>query len=261
VKRVAESKGGVWDSGFRVWQAKILLLTAILMLISMPTLYAETAIDGFAKKAEIAKKDIEKSTADLEKLKKDYMETGIKIQEIKGRKAEGGITGFINGMKLKYYLSRGNKMGYKIYALEAGLRALKEDYFTYVSLITEEYGNRIKDCYEKKCPDLKTLCYSRNEWAESAEKYGFVLQIDLSSLKLIRDYSPSAAKDVKDYLQKKIIQAEQRIYMLEDEKGILDIMKKAGIDAGAWEKQKNAEKTAKLKKLKKDLQEEIGKIK
>jgi hypothetical protein len=249
---------------FRFWILdckKILLLTAIFTFALFPSLLAESAIDGFAKKAEMAKTDIDKSTADLVKLKKDYDETGIKIQDLKGQKAEGGITGFINAIALKVYLSKGNRLGFRIYSLEAGVRALKEDYFTYVSLITEEYGTQIKDCLKIKCPGLKELCKKRLEWASAADKYEDMLQIDLSSLKLIKDYSPGAAKDVKDYLQKKIIQAEQRIYMLDDEKGMLDIMKKAGIDAGAWEKQKNAEKTAKLNKLKKDLQEEMKKIK
>jgi len=243
------------------WKKKILLLSVIFMFSCLPALHAESALDGFVKKAVMAKADIDRSAADLDKIKKEYNETGNKIQELKGQKNAGGFTGFINGIILKVYLSRGNRLGFKIYLLEAGVRALKEDYFTYVSLITEEYGTQVRDCFEKKCGDLKALCEKRMEWAAAADKDEDMLQIDLSSLKLINDYSQAAAKDVKDYLQKKIIQAEQRIYMLEEDRSILDIMKKAGLPESSAKKDKNAKKTAELKKLKKELQDELKKIK
>jgi hypothetical protein len=250
------------ENGRKNLKLKIIITVIIALLTCLPALHAESAIDGFAKKVEMADKDIEKSTADLEKLKKDYIQTGIKIEKLKAAKDPGGFIGFISGLELKVYLSKGNRLGFKIYALEKGIAALKEDYFTYVSLITEEYGTQIKDCFDKKCPKLKALCDKRKEWAGAADRYGDVLQIDLSSMKLIKDYSKGAAADVKEYLQKKIIQAEQRIYMLEEEKGVLDIiMKKAGINQGTAEKKKNADKIAVLKKLKKDLQLEIKKIK
>ena len=257
---VSESKGRVWGLGFGVSWAKAILFAAMFVFISLPGLHAESAIDGFVKKAEIAKTDIEKSSTDLEKIRKEFDETGNKIQELKGRKAQGGFTGFLNGIALKVYLSSGNRLGYRIYSLEAGTRALKEDYFTYVSLITEEYGTQIKDCVRKKCGDLKELCGERAKWAAAADKYEDMLQIDLSSMNLIKNYSPGAAKDVRDYLQKKIVQAEQRIYMLEEDRAMFDIMKRAGVNADGGEKKRNTEKIAALKKLKKDLQEEMGKI-
>lgn len=238
------------------------MIYALLIIFTcLPAVIAETPLDSFVKKAGIAKNDITKSAADLDKLKKQFNETGDKIQKLKAVKEEGGFRGFMNGLALKIYLSKGNRLGYKIYALEKGIAALKEDYFTYVSLITEEYSAKIKSCYEKNCAELKTLCDKRKEWAAAADTYSDVLQMDLSSMKLIKDYSKAAAADVREYLQKKIIQAEQRIYMLEEEKTILDIMKKAGLPPDAGEKKKNAEKIAALKKLKKELQEEMGKIK
>lgn len=240
---------------------QIVIPAIIMFLFFTGAVVKETAIDSFAKKAQMAKKDIEESSVTLKQMKAVFDNTEMNIQAIKAVPESTGITGVINSIRLKYYLGSGNRLGFKIYKLEAGIRALKEDYFTYVSLITEEYGTRIKDCFDKKCPDLKTLCENRKKWASEANRYGDVLQIDLSSMKLIKDYSKGAEKDIKDYLQKKIIQAEQRIYMLEEEKTVLDIMKKAGLSAGVAEKQKNADEIAALKKLKKELQLEIRKIK
>jgi hypothetical protein len=238
---------------------KYLVIPAFIFLF-IAAKQAETPLESFIHKAQIAEKDIEVSSLNLERLQRSFNETEAGIQAIKGLKPAAGIAEFINGLKLKYYLSRGNRLGFKIYRLEAGIRALKEDYFTYVSLISEEYGSQIKDCFEKKCPDLKNLCGERVKWAAAADKYGDVLKIDLSSMKLIKNYSKAAVKDVRDYLQKKIVQAEQRIYLLEEEKSIFGIMKKAGISA-APEKEKHSARIAELKKLRLNLKTELSKVK
>lgn len=240
------------------------ILAAVLLIFSCSIAFAavkkENTIDAFIKKAAIAEKDIRDAGAKLAKLKKDFNETGGKIEALKNMKQQGGIGAFINGMKLKYHLSCGNALGYKIYRLEDGIRELKIEHFTYASLVAEEYGKMIIQCWQKKCPDMAGLAEKRGEWAVAADKYGDFLQIDLSSLKLIKDYSKGAEKDIKEYLNKKIVQAEQRIYLLEEEKGLLEIMKKAGL-SGAAEKKKNADKISELKKLKKKLQDEMKKIK
>ena len=52
MKSGAGSEGRVWGLGFRVWRAKAILYAVVLLLAAVPVLYAETAMDSFAKKAE-----------------------------------------------------------------------------------------------------------------------------------------------------------------------------------------------------------------
>jgi GTPase SAR1 family protein len=240
---------------------QILMLLIFLVFSFAGAARAENAIGKFTEKAGIAKQDISDSEARLAKLKKEYNETRQNIEQIKALKDGGGIQVFFNGLSLKFLLNRGNNLAYKIYTLETGIRELTEDYFTYASIIIDEYNNAIKDCIDKKCDNLQEIYDNRKEWVKVAADYGDLLNIDLSAFKLLSGNNKGASDDIRDYLQKKIVQADQRLFILEEENGMRDLVTKAGLKLDMKERFENDRKISELKKLKEDLQKEMDKIK
>jgi 3-isopropylmalate dehydratase small subunit len=128
-------------------------------------------------------------------------------------------------------------------------------------VIIDEYNTAIKDCITKKCAALKSLYDKRKKWSDAAGNSGDVLKIDLSGIELVNNYSTGAEKDIKEYLQKKIIQAEQRIYILEEEKQVNDMAEKAGLVIDKKEKEGTEKKLNELRKLKNGLNKELTKLK
>ncbi len=214
----------------------------------------ESPFEAFEKKAAIAEKDIQSSEANLRKIQKEYDIAEKNVAAIKA----GGKPSFFDSLRLKYYLNKGNSLGYKIYRLEAGIRELKEEHFTYISVLSELYGARLKSCCEKKCGEEAALFGKWAAAAAAAEKYADFLRIDMSSFGIIRNHSPRAASDAAEYIQKKIVQAEQRIYLLSEAKGVINAAKKAGLDVSSFADTEI--KIAELKKLKAKLEKEKERI-
>jgi len=232
------------------------LIMAAVMLAVLTAVHAsaqkETPVEEFEKRAAMAEKDILAAQETLKRLHDDFGAAEKRIESLKA----GGKPSFIDAIRLKYHLNRGNRLGFKIYRLEAGIRELKEEHFTYASLLAEIYGARLKSCCEKKCGEAGLLFEKWVSASKAADKFGDLLEIDMASYDIIKNYSPRAAKDAADYLQKKAMQAEQRIYIFSESKSVLSAAKKAGLDISGTEDPDR--KIAGLKKFKAVLEKEMS---
>ena len=244
------------------WKAgKTGQILAVLLLLLYSTVYAENTIDKFTKKADDTRNALSAGQEGFDRLKTQYNHARLEIQKYKSIKDTWWLPDLVIGIKLKYYLNAGNNLAYKMYAAETRIRELKEDYFTFVSVIIDEYNAALRECAAKKCGALKDLYDKRKKWSDVVKNFEDVLNIDLSGIELVNNYNTGAEKDIKEYLQKKIIQAEQRIYILDEEKQVNDTVEKAGLVIDKKDKAETVKKLDELKKLKADLSKELAKMK
>jgi hypothetical protein len=233
------------------WDMKRTGMLTILMFI-MAIAASGDDMAGFKAKAVTAGKILEEKEGEYIKVRKDYDAVNLKIQELKKEKE-----GLIRNLKLSWYLGKGNSAGYRLFRDEKEIKELKDDYFTYSALVLEDYNRIFFDCLKAGCRELTGIYAERKPWAERIINFSDVFRIEISIERYIKAGSSEAAQDIREYLRKKLEQADQRIFMLAEEKNVEKEARTAGIEvsgAGAIDA-----KIAELKELKKSIRNELKK--
>lgn len=201
----------------------------IFLVVFLFTAVNAVELDEFIAKAEHAGKTLAKKEAEQTRFRKRYEYTAKKIGGLKEQKAKGGFGSAVSSMRLSYYLKAGNKAGYRLYLLNGEINELKESRFTYVMIIMDEYAKRLRECFRLKCPDAGNLYAQREKWMASLEDYRDMLKLDFDIRGMMGALSGQAKEDLKKYIEGKIVQADERIYLLKEEKEISKEAAAAGI--------------------------------
>jgi hypothetical protein len=212
----------------RAGKMKKTFLLVMFLLFCGSVIMAET-INEFTVKAKAAQIKIAKKETVHTRLKIRYEYIAGKINILKKEKAAGGIRGAISAMKLDYYLNSGNRTGYKLYALENEIQELKDERFTYIMIIMDEYTKKLKECFKTKCAGIGALYVEREKWMASLEDYRDMLKMDFDLRGMIGALNEQAKDDLKKYVEIKLEQADERIYLLKEEKEISKEVLAAGI--------------------------------
>jgi len=233
------------------------LITVFMMLMTAGVLFSADMTD-FINKANTAEKNLKIKEKEYSIIKKEKDYTAQKVNMLKA-----GATGrmwalkFINNIRLGYYLMRGNDYAYRANALDKEIKEMKEEYFTYSSLIIEEYDKKINECIKSKCPDLKNIYGDREKWMDKIRDYEDILQIYIYTPASGKNQNKQADEDFNAYLNKKLIQVEERIFILQDEKNIGKEVKAAGIKISQKETDELTLKIKKMEKIRETLEEKI----
>lgn len=184
--------------------------------------HANNDISVFIKKTEKLKNDILKKEKKLEKIKSKYNCFLNKIENTKNIKDDSSFNKFLNKLKLNYYLFRGNKIAFKLSNLKNQIEEIKGDYFTYIILIVEEYNKALIDCMNSNCEKekLENNYSNRKKWLEIIKNYDEILKIEDIKVDSIEVSDAQVKNDIKNFLNKKIIQIEQIGLILIEEKNI-----------------------------------------
>lgn len=180
--------------------------------------YANNDISVFIKKTEQLRNDILKKEEKLEKLKTKY---NFFINKIENTKNEKNYAIF-NKLKLNYYLFRGNRIAFKLTNLKKQIEEIKGDYITYIILIVEEYNKALIECMNLNCEKekLENNYSDRKKWLEIIKNYDEILKIEDIKVDSIEVSDAQVKNDIKNFLNKKIIQIEQIGLILIEEKNI-----------------------------------------
>jgi len=195
----------------------------VMALMLLEGMAIAGADDNFAVKADECGKKVESIEKKLSKLEIRNTSITETINHLKGQKA-----GVIRDFFLWYFLVRGNKTAFKIEEAEQKLRKTKDDYFTYSALVLEEHNRRFRDCLKEKCPDAAAIFAQRRVWSDKVINFKNVFELDVN-YNLAAGDSRDSKDDVREYYAKKMMQAEQRLIILNDENSIIAEAKKAGI--------------------------------
>jgi hypothetical protein len=229
--------------------------TALIFLLTLiyAGAYAQ-ALDEFTAKADNTGKVLAVKQAELKRIKVRYEYTAKKIDELKAEKEKGGINGALSSMKLSYYLQSGNKTGYRQYILNSEINSLRDERFTYIMIIIDEYTKQLKECFKTKCGRAKELFSEREKWMGALDEYRDILQIDFDLREMIGSLKTEAKDDLKKYLEGKAVQADERLYLLKEEKNILKDAAAAGINADGKTGAKNSAEITELEKMRKKIE-------
>ena len=204
----------------------------VIMMWVMALMFLAVAViagadDNFADKADECGKKVEAIERKLSRLELKNTSITETINHLKGQRP-----GVIRDFFLWYFLVRGNKTAFKIEEAELKLRETKDDYFTYSALVLEEHNRRFRDCLKEKCPDAAAIFAQRLVWSDKVINFKDVFELDVN-FNLAAGDSRDSKDDVREYYAKKLMQAEQRLIILNDEKSIIAEAKEAGIASGA----------------------------
>lgn len=235
-------------------------LFVCLMLGIFVVLHAQGPDEFIAKVRDTGKILTKKETEQI-RLKKRYEYTAKKINELKEERAKGGLTGAISSIKLSYYLKAGNKTGYRQYILNNEITELRDERFMYNMLIIDEYTKMLKECFKSKCKQAGELFEKREKWMTSLDDYKDMLQIDFDFREMIGGLNITAKEDLKKYLESKIVQADERLYLLKEEKNVLKEANLAEVKFDIKIYEKNDAQIHELEKMKKKTTELIESIK
>lgn len=205
---------------------KISLIFLIFLMSGLIYASLKKQLPDFITESDNVALELANVTQKLNNERIKYEKIIEKIENLKNKKYEIFLLEFFYNLYLKYQLGIANNLAYKIYALTKKQRELNNDYFTLVSLITTEYGEKIMDCIKNRCAELKDLYNERIKWLDIIKDYEKYIGIDLVSYIFEEKYDEKSKKDLLKYLDKKIMQIEQRIYLLESERNI-DVLLKA----------------------------------
>jgi hypothetical protein len=239
---------------------KMFFVFVIFFTINFICVADKKDIDGFIKEADKILRETEKVKKELNNERVKYENRTGKIEILKDKKNSFIAENLINNLLLKYHLGRANNSAYKIYKLTKKQRELNNDYFTIVSLIMTEYGEKIKTCIISKCPDLQYLYNERTKWVDIIKNYEGYIGVDLVFDIFEKKYDEKSRKDLIDYLNVKIIQIEQRIYLLNEEILINDMLKNSKAVSVKDERKEFDEKIKELQKLKYVIRDKIKEI-
>ena len=215
--------------------------------------YAQ-ALDEFIAKAESTGRALAIKQGELKRIKVRYEYTAKKIDELKAEKEKGGIGGAVSSMKLSYYLQSGNKTGYRQYILNGEINSLRDERFTYIMIIIDEYTKQLKECFKAKCGRAGWLFSEREKWMGALEEYRDILRMDFDLREMIGSLKTEAKDDLKKYLEGKAVQADERLYLLKEEKNILRDAAAAGISVDAKTGAKNSAEIKELEKMRKKIE-------
>ncbi len=208
---------------------KVLVVFFIFFVFNI---LATEEIITFINKTEKLKKEIEKIQEEYSVVNNDYKDIIIKIENIKeGISKSSGIVKNFKELFLNYYLFKGNKIAFKISFLRDKLKEAKDDYFTYIVLIIDEYNKKIDRCINDKCAFklLEKIYSERKRWIELIKNYEEILSIE-ELIPVLYIKKPGEVKnDIKSYYEKKLIQVNQIIFILSEEKEIRKKVAKYGI--------------------------------
>jgi|DewCreStandDraft_4_1066084.scaffolds.fasta_scaffold03217_1 hypothetical protein len=238
----------------------ILILLAVCFLNNI---YAveDKELYNFINEAKRIEKELETITAELNKKKIKYEEQIKKINNLKNTKNKFILLDFVNNLYLKYYLGNANNLSFDISNLTQKQREKSNEYFTLVSLIMTEYGEKIKKCIQNKCSDLYKLYNERKKWLEIIKNYESYIGLDLALSVFQEKYDKKSKNDLLEYLDKKIIQIDQRIYLLKDEINLDILLKKNKFKTDEKKFKELSNKIKELEYLKYVIREKIRNVK
>ncbi|PKL91312.1 MAG: hypothetical protein CVV21_08860 [Candidatus Goldiibacteriota bacterium HGW-Goldbacteria-1] len=226
---------------------KVIMMWIMALMFSAVAVIA-VADDNFAVKADECGKKVESIEKKLSKLEIKNTSITETINHLKGQKK-----GVIRDFFLWYFLVRGNKTAFKIEEAEQKIRETKDDYFTYNALVLEEHNRRFRDCLKEKCPDAAAIFVQRRVWSDKVINFKDVFELDVN-YGLAAGDSRDSKDDVREYYAKKMMQAEQRLIILNDEKNIIVEAKKAGIVSNTANTDTVNEKIKEMTQIKKKLE-------
>lgn len=226
---------------------KVILMWVMAVILSAGAVIYGAA-DNFAVKADDCGRKVENIEKKLSRLELKNTSITETINHLKGQKA-----GVIRDFFLWYFLVRGNKTAYKIEEAELKLRETKDDYFTYSALVLEEYNRRFRECLKEKCSDAAAIFAQRRVWSDKVINFKDVFELDINYGLAAGDSSDSK-DDVREYYAKKMMQAEQRLIILNDENSIIAEAKKAGIVSDVMKMDTVNKKIKEMMQIKKKLE-------
>jgi hypothetical protein len=209
-------------TGMKMKNSIIFLIIAVFIGTGIMAA-GKSALEEFSAKAKKISLELAKANKEIASAEKKYAATQKRIDTLKASKRS-----FISEWRLNYDLRSGSRLAYRISGLEDKIKILKEDYFTFASIVVEEYNRKVKDCIEAKCPDLKKIYVEREEWAGAVESDD-IMQVEIFIPEGPAQSGKDAKEDILSYLEKADMACEQRIMILKEEKETLDALKKAGI--------------------------------
>ena len=238
--------------------------TALILFVSFITAFSALyAVEntGFAAKAQEYSAQLAKKQSEYLRIKSRYEQMLRRLNELKERREANPVASFINSMKMDYYLKAGNSAGYKIYVLNRQIKELSGECFTFDSLVAEDLTKRFQDCVENKCGQAQNIYDEREKWAAMALGTGEALIFDIDIKGMLEGLSPEAKEDLKQYLKKKKVQIEERIYMLREEKDINAAAEKNGLKTAPEAEKKSGEEMSKFLRMKKEAEDILASIK
>lgn len=188
------------------------------------SIFGADDINVFISKANITIKKINIVEKKIVRVNKNYESILKKIEKIKEQISKSaGLIKNLKNVALNYYLFRGNRTAYNMSILKNELKELKDDYFTYVVLIIDEYNKKINNCINEKCPFEKftKIYFERKRWVELIKDYEELLSIEELIPVFYISFKKDEKNDIKNYFEKKLIQINQVIIILNEEKGII----------------------------------------
>ncbi|MBN2753422.1 MAG: hypothetical protein JXR81_01010 [Candidatus Goldbacteria bacterium] len=226
---------------------KVIMMWVLTLMLSAGAAIAGEP-DNFAVKSDECGKKVESIEKNLLKLELKNISVTETINHLKGQKK-----GVIRDFFLWYFLVRGNKTAFKIAEAEAELRQTKDDYFTYSALVLEEHNRKFRECLKEKCPDAEAVFAQRRVWSDKVINFKGVFELDVN-YSLTAGEKQDSQDDVREYYEKKLMQAEQRLIILSDETLILSDARKAGIKVDDAQTAYIKNKMKEMVKIKKKLE-------
>ncbi len=193
----------------------------LLAIFFISNTWASSDIKNFINKTYKIKKKIDVLQTKYAKINENYINIIKKIEKIKEQISKTkGINKNIKNIFLNYYLFRGNKIAYQISKLKYEIKELKDDYFTYIVLTIDEYNKKIQECINKRCSIklFEEIYFEREKWVEQIKNYEEILNIEdiMPLLNIVKD--KDIKNDMRNYYEKKLIQLNQIILILNEEK-------------------------------------------
>jgi hypothetical protein len=230
---------------------KTVIIFLALMIPFFSALLAQENAD-FAGKAREYTAQLLKKQSEYLRVKSRYEQMLRRLNELKSRNEGNPLSGFVNSMKMDYYLKAGNSAGYRIYVLNKQIKELSAECFTFDSLVVEDLTKKFQECLNTKCGQAQQIYDDREKWTSMAMGTGEVLIFDLDIRGMLEGLSAEAKEDLKEYLTKKQVQIDERIFILKEEKGINAAAKKYGLKTALEAEKKADEDMAKLLRMKKE---------
>ncbi len=230
---------------------KTAIIVFALMIPLFSSIMAQENSDFAAKAREYTAQLLQKQSEYL-RVKSRYEQMLRRLNELKSRNEGNPLSGFINSMKMDYYLKAGNSAGYRIYVLNKQIKDLSAECFTFDSLVVDDLTKKFQECLNAGCGQAQQIYDEREKWTAQAMGTGEALILDLDIKGMLEGLSAEAKDDLREYLTKKQVQIDERILILKEEKGINSAAKKYGLKTALEAEKKTDDDMAKLLRMKKE---------
>ena len=237
----------------------VITLLALIMFPLSARLIAQENQDFTSKALEYAAR-LKNRQLEYLRVESRYKQMLGRLNEIKAKKNGNPISSFIDSMKMNYYLQAGNRAGYKIYVLKNQIKELSSECFTFDTHVADDLSKKLIDGLAAGGGDGQKIYDERERWTMMAMESGGEMNFDLDVAGLLDGLSPQAKDDLKKYLEKKQVQLDERIYMLNEEKEINEAAKKAGLIISGAAGKSNDSGMEKFMKMKKEAGEILKKL-